>query len=286
MLSINYDPTRQSLYHPELRPTVFIKPDRPNPTALAVEAARLAYLRFEDDNAQRDRLNQALAQVGFGSARHFIHEPSNGAGFGSVDTDGFALLAFRGTQADHVVDLLTDANIVQQPWSLGPGNVHAGFARSALGLWPEIEKWLRDAVAPKKTLLICGHSLGAALATLLALPSGAQHLITIGSPRVGDAHFCAALTSADHLNITRIVDCCDGVTQVPPQSLNYQHAGSTTYIDRSGLVTAHPVQQTMDDDRDKARAAYLARYALIPDNVGIRELADHSPINYVRAFWP
>ena len=39
-------------------------------------------------------------------------------------------------------------------------------------------------------------------------------------------------------------------------------------------------------DRANARREYLAKYAARPGNVLVRELADHAPINYVRALVP
>ncbi|MGE8153151.1 lipase family protein [Pseudomonas vancouverensis] len=287
MSSIHYDPTRDALYHPEHRSTLLAQSQPADSTAMAVEAARLAYLRFEESTVQRDALDKALALADYGPATPLIDVPSDGAGFATRHSSGTALLAFRGTQADQLIDLLTDAKVAQQPWSLGPGHVHSGFADSALGLWPHVQQWLTDNKVTSATpLIICGHSLGAALATLLALPCKAQRLITIGSPRVGDAQFCDALANAHPLTITRIVDCCDAVTRVPPQGLGFRHVGTPTYIDHAGSVSANPPQSVIDHDRELARTMYLTRYALVPGNVAVRELADHAPINYARVFWP
>jgi len=37
----------------------------------------------------------------------------------------------------------------------------------------------------------------------------------------------------------------------------------------------------MARDRSKAKAHYLIRYAFLPGTVWVREMADHSPINYL-----
>lgn len=286
MFSIPYDPSRQSLYHPELRPTLFSQSAVTTLTAIATEVARLAYMRIEESDVSREQLNKALRLAGFSSATPFMHKESGGAAFGTLHSSGLALLAFRGTQADRLQDMLTNGNIILNRWALGAGSVHAGFAKSALGLWPMIEQWLQNTMAQRTSLLICGHSLGAALATLLTLPCRANHLITLGSPRVGDIEFCSSLVGTTRLSMTRIVNCCDGVTLVPFESMNYQHAGETCYIDRFGSIDTTSNQQAIDDDRVHARAEYLAQHALSPGNVKLRELADHAPINYIRAFWP
>jgi hypothetical protein len=285
MATLAYDPSRQSLYSPETRKTLFCANVRPAAEALAIEASRLAYLRFEESNAVADQLTAALALAEFASPTHFIHAPSDGAGFGALRDDGTALLAFRGTQADHLLDALIDARILLRPWKSGAGRVHRGFNQTALGLWPQVEDWLKGQARLRTSLLICGHSLGAAIATLLALPSGANHLITLGSPRVGDGAFCATLLGVATLSITRLVDCCDGVTQLPTKIMGYQHVGQVGYVDRHGVALGAPPARVIESDRVIARMEYAGQYALTPGNVAVRDLADHAPINYARAFW-
>lgn len=286
MTHLAYDPTRQSLYHPEIRQTLFLQNIPSDTRALAIEAARLAYLRFENSGDADKQLSHALLLAGYKIVTHFIHAPSDAAGYGALHEDGTALLALRGTQADHMLDLMTDASVLLVKWKLVAGRVHAGFRQSAHGLWPKIAIWLKGAAKHRTSLLICGHSLGAAIATLLAIPTKAQQLITIGSPRVGDEQFCSSLLEAPGLSITRIVDCCDGVTRVPPEALGYNHAGSPLYIDRLGTIARSPPSQIIESDREAARIEYATKYALNLGNVKIRDLADHAPINYARAFWP
>ena len=134
--------------------------------------------------------------------------------------------------------------------------------------------------------MVCGHSLGAAIATLLARPAQATHLITIGSPRVGDATFAAGITATLGLEVTRIVDCCDVVTEIPPTQAGFEHAGRLTYIDRNGGVAADAATEFINADRLQARIDYLAQHAFRFGTVLSRDLADHAPVNYVRAFWP
>jgi hypothetical protein len=129
-------------------------------------------------------------------------------------------------------------------------------------------------------LLFTGHSLGAALATLLASLKAPSSLYTIGSPRVGDHDFVASLGTVDSF---RYVDCCDAVTQLPPAFLGYAHLGDPRYIDRNRQVSENPSDNFVSADRLRARADYLLQYAWKSGNVGVRDLADHAPINYVTA---
>jgi hypothetical protein len=107
-------------------------------------------------------------------------------------------------------------------------------------------------------------------------------LITIGSPRVGDPDFAASLSGIDYL---RIVDCCDVVTTVPPETFLhvYAHGGTLEYVTREGIAVGSAEPAFVDQDREQARDAYPQ---LAPPKVLARALADHAPINYVRAFFP
>jgi hypothetical protein len=82
------------------------------------------------------------------------------------------------------------------------------------------------------------------------------------------------------VEILRYVDCCDLVTRVPPEFIGYTHAGDLYYIDRERKIARQPDESTIADDQDHARVNYLLECALKIGNVAVRDLADHSPINY------
>jgi hypothetical protein len=93
--------------------------------------------------------------------------------------------------------------------------------------------------------------------------------------------------NASSLKRLRIVDCCDVVTQIPPESLGFRHIGGEfVYVDRTGVQHSSPEESFVDADRSSARLEYLADYAFRFGTVLARDLADHAPINYIRAFWP
>ena len=71
-MPLAYDPSRTALYHPERHDTLFVSGQTYSPLQLAVEAARLAYYRAEADPAQRARLADALARVGFADLILFV----------------------------------------------------------------------------------------------------------------------------------------------------------------------------------------------------------------------
>ena len=278
---IAYDPSLDALISPELRETLFLAGQAYSPSQLAMEAARLAYVRTEASEAERERLAHALGLVGFDPPQRFDAPLGGAHAFGAFrPSDGTALVAFRGTQIDDPRDLLADLQAVMVPWAASAGRVHAGFAATALSLMPAIETWLAREAGARRQLILSGHSLGAAMATLAASAWHPTLLVTLGSPLVGDAAFAATVAP---LTSERIVNCCDLVTRVPPALpfvAEYVHVALRLYVDRAGVVHAQIGDEAIDGDRAEARAAFTS------GQVPARDFADHAPINYLRAFFP
>lgn len=281
---IDYDASKSALYTPGRRPTLFVNGAMYSPLQLCIEAARLAYVDFENSDAGLRSLTNALARVGFGKPEPFVDAKTGTEAFGAYRAaDRAVLVAFRGTQPDQMTDVFADLKANQVAWTESDGRVHAGFATAMRSVKKEIDSWLDTAGAQRRSLFLCGHSLGAALATLAATIWGPSLLVTIGSPRVGDAKFAASLNDA---HVMRLVDCSDLVTLLPPALTIYTHVGPMTYIDRHGEVKRNPDSETVLKDRAAAHADYLVHYAIHSDNVASRAMADHAPINYARAFFP
>ena len=93
---------------------------------------------------------------------------------------------------------------------------------------------------PKARVTVVGHSLGAALATLLALDLAVHstelpvNLYTLASPRVGDPSFARLF---DHIvpNAFRVANRIDVVPKVPPP-LMYLHVGDETELVPDGTL--------------------------------------------------
>jgi hypothetical protein len=272
---MRYDPTTQALFHPEEAPPLF-GADLPwTDDATCAELSRLAYIRHEEGDVAR--LDAALALGGFGPATPFHDAITDAQGFATIASDGTRYLAYRGTQPDRLKDLVADARFWGSRWH-GPGRVHNGFLRAEQSLAAAVDAWLADDVAAP--LVVTGHSLGAAMATVSAARVPGATLVTFGSPRVGNAAFREALAGRA---VRRYVDCCDMVATVPP-ALGYGHLGTERYIDHVGLVLPEPpALWARAKDKWAGRRAYLARCAGRPGNVPLRALADHAPINYVSA---
>ena len=234
---------------------------------------------MEESAAERTRLAEALTRVGF-EEPILLDDPKSGvAAFAAVRADGATLLSFRGTQPDNYKNLITDLRANLVAWPESAGLVHDGFATAVRALKPQILEWIGRAKPDGSKLILTGHSLGAAMATLAATIWRPEWLVTIGSPRVGDAAFVATVVATHKV---RFVDCCDAVTEVPLEFGGYRHIGDPTYLTRDASIVENPEPSSVMVDRLHARIDY-AQYAWqATKNVPVRDLADHAPVNYAR----
>lgn len=272
---MRYDPTRRALYSPESGEAL---PDFSSAWPVewvCAELSRLAYYRFEEGDGPR--LERALVRAGFSAPRHFDAPGSGSQAIGTLSPTGTAFIAFRGTQPGKLLDLLADIRFRLVEWPQG-GRVHKGFLVAYDSLKGEIAKWLGE--VRTTALVVTGHSLGAAMATLLASTRPDADLVTFGSPRVGDADFAA--TFASRL-VRRYVDCTDKVTTQPPELIGYRHLTGEIYLDRFGAAHAPPLPpDEIAADRAAGRRLYFAKHAWrVWRNVLVRDGADHAPVNYL-----
>lgn len=135
-----------------------------------------------------------------------------------ASTDKFLILAFRGTETTSVKDIRSDIKANKVPCAT-EGMVHQGFKESYESVAGNIQKTIDDPKHTGKSLLIAGHSLGGALATIaakrLTCKAGIAACYTFGSPSVGSAEWIAPLKTP----VYRIVNAADAVTLLPPGSV-------------------------------------------------------------------
>jgi len=203
---------------------------------LFAELAKISY--FDPDKA-----SEKSKEIGFTKV-DFIE--NNGAQVYLFSTNDELVIAFRGTEVSQWNDVKADLRV----WpviSETIGRVHRGFKQEVDDLWPLIENRLLNNT---KQLWICGHSLGAAMATICAsrcLFSNVQSdnltLFTYGSPRVGSKKYIT------HSNVIdkRWVNNNDIVTRVPPVWLGYRHIGDEIYLNAYGKVRKMSGYQRIKD---------------------------------------
>lgn len=166
-----------------------------------------------------------------------------------VDHKHAVVCSFRGTEIAEFEDLETDIKVRKTGAPLS-GKAHRGFVAAGTAIWNDssTDSGMESFVDAKRNLLasddgtrpplfITGHSLGGAMATIVAgliAEDGGniEGLYTFGSPRVGNADFCGAM-NMKVLNHYRIVNNNDFVTRVPFRKLDYDHCGEMIYLSES-----------------------------------------------------
>lgn len=150
--------------------------------------------------------------------------------FAAIDED-VLLIVFRGT--DEVRDWLT--NIDLRSRSRPYGSVHRGFLVAFESITTELEQVIDD--HPCRSIVLTGHSLGGALATIAAAAWNGtdriQSVYTFGQPAVGKRDFREFMRLKYPENFHRFVNDDDIVAQVPP---GFRHVGRLHQFDADGQV--------------------------------------------------
>ncbi|MCP2226683.1 lipase [Pseudomonas sp. FSL W5-0299] len=146
---------------------------------------------------------------------------------GGSDTQAFIthhdeviLISVRGTK--ELVDFVRDTDAEQVPFEEGVGKTHQGFYKAYKAMSKFVQVYL-DQFHTGQKIIICGHSLGGAIATLLAealrrSPNAYDILLyTYGSPRAGDADFVNGAVGLAH---HRMVNSNDPIPSVPAPWMN------------------------------------------------------------------
>ncbi|MBO3274760.1 lipase family protein [Pseudomonas schmalbachii] len=146
---------------------------------------------------------------------HFLnHKDTNTQAF-ITHNDKVVVVSIRGTLGR--ADILRDGDARQVPYAEGEGQAHRGFYESFLEVKKFITTYLKAFHQPDHTLIVCGHSLGGAIALLLAEWlrrewSGNVLLYTFGAPRAGDKAFVEGARQLVH---HRLVNHNDPIPAMP-----------------------------------------------------------------------
>ncbi|CAB9521251.1 Lipase, putative [Seminavis robusta] len=148
--------------------------------------------------------------------------------------------------------------------------VHTGFYNNFIHSTPmileHIKPLLTETEKPRK-LYVCGHSLGAGIATLAAIYFLLEFewellpqkliMVTAGSPRACTNSMgkivkerLAELRPMDKAFFCRIVLNEDVVSKVPPSGIGYTHVGRLVYITKDGEILINPSNDHILDADD------------------------------------
>ena len=186
---------------------------------------------------------------------------------------GDVAIAIRGTEG--ILEWIHDAefDLVPCPFLVGAGHTEDGFTDMyqslRTGAQPD-SPTVVNALAkpafphPVTSVTICGHSLGGALATLLALDVAANTVFTdpavysYGSPRTGDSLFASTYDQVVS-NSYRIANRLDIVPALPPP-IDYEHVLNPYELNPIRLTPLPPkilVKSTVTCEHSLATYLYL-----------------------------
>lgn len=238
--------------------------------------ARLSNLAYKDPKEARE----IFAKMGYES----IYYSNMGSNAYVLEDKYDIIIVCRGTEVKEWNDIKADLSINRTHSRAGIGLVHRGFRTYTDKIWEPVKNHILD--NPNKKLWLTGHSLGAAMATLMArrfvnsqyVQRNVEALFTFGSPRVGDRIYIDQFNTK--LTHHRWVNDGDIVTKVPFAPF-YYHCGTMHHISAKGKVTTNY-------DRKISWGRVLS--LLLPHGLFkliIGDAKDHSSETYVKqlSFW-
>jgi triacylglycerol lipase len=233
-------------------------------SSLFAKLASIAYMNKND-------ATKAVKKLGFTTVEFYDRDGAQAYRFMNK-TD--LVIACRGTEPTQFNDIKADLRAVPV-MAETVSRVHKGFKTEVDDLWPMICEDIDRKVNLKKQLWFCGHSLGAAMATIMA--SRCKHndslndpieLYTYGSPRVGWKAYCKSLNVIHH----RWVNNNDIVTRVPLAIMGYVHHGEEHYINAYGQVRNPTGWQRI---KDRFRGMWMGLKKGKIDNFGDHNMSDY-----------
>jgi len=158
-----------------------------------------------------------------------------------VNDDHFQVIVFRGTQQAH--DWLFNLSAI--PFNYNGRWCHGGFALAHKSVWSDIRRYL----SPEKRTIVCGHSLGGALAELSAHCMSDftdLHLVTFGKPNV---FWKSNETTMAHLKTQlSFVQGSDIVSRIPRYFYGPDTGQSLVYFSNTKMVCINPDRDYMRGD--------------------------------------
>ena len=233
---------------------------------LFAKLASIAYCNIKDAKSQ-------VKKLGFTTVEFYEKDGAQAYRFMNK-TD--LVIACRGTEPTEFNDISADLKALPV-MAETISRVHQGFKAEVDELWPAITEDINRKANLGKTLWFCGHSLGAAMATIMA--SRCMHdvelndpveLYTFGSPRVGWRGYVNSLGVEHH----RWKNNNDIVTTVPLWIMGYVHHGTEHYLNAYGNYRKPTGWQLV---KDKWRGIWMGL-----KQGKIDSFSDHSMDEYIK----
>ncbi len=234
-----------------------------NKCSTMAQCAQIAYM----DAKQAKPLYKKL---GYTTHKFIEHE---GAQMHIVSNKVEVVLCFRGTEPKELSDIKADLNALPDRAHNGSGLVHNGFQEEVNKVWEQLNVALNKMKLDDKMFFVCGHSLGAAMATIATsrMQDKVDALYTYGSPRTGTRKFVNSIKTTHY----RHVNNNDMVTCVPFALLGYRHHSSPRYINYYGNIRKCTRWQRIKDK-------WRGRWRALKKGMPFDGAYDHSMTHYCK----
>ncbi len=231
--------------------------------------AKLSSIAYNDNVKE---VKSQVKKLGFTTVEFYNRDGAQAYRFMNKED---LVIACRGTQPTEFNDISADLKalpVVAETVS----RVHQGFKAEVDELWPMIVEDITRTQNLANKLWFTGHSLGAAMATIMAsrchhdpaLPDPIE-TYTYGSPRVGWPTYVKSLGMTHY----RWVNNNDIVTRVPLTIMGYRHHGEEHYMNAWGNVRKPTGWQRF---KDRMRGMWMGIKAGSIDN-----FSDHGMNFYI-----
>lgn len=238
--------------------------------ALSDGVARLAYVPFDRSDTKAGRLAYALALAGSAPPTWFNDPAAQRRAYSTMRIDGLALLAFRSSHLDKIIDIAIELKIIIRDKPLDPDHVYGSFRNAALALMPPIQPYL------------AGLEGSAQPVAAVRPQAGRRHYYASGAThRRRTLHHRLA---ASGLAITRTLNHRDPVAQLPSLQMHYRQAGCNIYTCVQG--DGHEGPRVADSDANLTLVEIPTQLVALLSLVLPRALTNHTVAKYLRTFWP
>lgn len=213
--------------------------------------AECAFLAYAHPGYAR----MAFKLAGFPEFRFFQGKGTECMVAGNED---FMLICFRGTEILSLStfhEIITDLNAIPVPFERG-GKVHKGFLQGLEEIWggeEGLEAFLQEQIKqkPDREILVTGHSLGGALASLcFCRTPQAGSLYMYGAPRIGDQDFVDLFKDRP---VYRIENHGDPIPTVPPDlpalNFDFKDLGDLIFLHRDGTLMNERPQFDLEEQK-------------------------------------
>ena len=153
------------------------------------------------------------------------------------------IISFRGSESWR--DALTDASRRMVQWHLRADiYLHRGFLRHYQSIHNELCAYIK--ASGRRRLLVTGHSLGGALATLCTLELGYSNpdwyvcAYTFNAPRVGNVAFVRLLESLRNCHLCRVISDYDYAHRFP--CIGYHHTSRVISVGVGSFSVFNPLR--------------------------------------------